>query len=112
MTGPKTTARRIQTPRPAQGVRPQYFADPNMDQMHAMILALATEVSVLFDRFDAMERILDAKGTLSRADLETWQPDETAHEERKAKRDALIRRLFRAVHDARTIVEAKTTEKD
>ncbi|MDX2144854.1 MAG: hypothetical protein SFV19_15975 [Rhodospirillaceae bacterium] len=86
-------------------MRPQYFADPNMDQMHAMILALAAEVSVLFDRFDAMERILDAKGTLSRADLESWQPDEAAHEERKAKRDALIRRLFRSVHDARAKLE-------
>jgi hypothetical protein len=40
------TRTQIQTPRVAQGTRPQYFADPNMDQMHAMILALATEVSV------------------------------------------------------------------
>jgi hypothetical protein len=100
-------AQPIATPRPAQGVRPQYFADPNMDQMHAMILALAAEVSVLYDRFDTIERILETKGTLTRADVEHWQPDDTAHEERKTKRDALIRRLFRSVHDARAVLEAK-----
>jgi hypothetical protein len=94
-----------QTPRIAQGNRPQYFNDPNMDQMHAMILALATEVSVLFDRFDAVERILDEKGVLTRADLERWQPSEVADEERKAKRDALIRRLFRSVHETRAKLE-------
>jgi hypothetical protein len=95
----------VRTPRPAQGKRPQYFGDPNMDQMHAMILALATEVSVLFDRFDAVERILDGKGVLTRADLENWQPDAAAEDERRAKREALIRRLFRSVHEARAALE-------
>ena len=55
-------ADRIQTPRPSKGNRPQYFDDPNMDQMHAMIVALATEVSVLTDRFDTIERVLEEKG--------------------------------------------------
>jgi hypothetical protein len=96
---------KIQTPRPAQGTRPRYFEDANMDQMHAMILALATEVSVLFDRFDAIERVLDAKGVLTRSEFETWQPDDAAEDERKAKRDALIRRLLRSVHDARAVLE-------
>lgn len=99
------TQAKIQTPRIAEGVRPQYFADPNMDQMHAMILALATEVSVLFDRFDTVERILDAKGVLTRADLESWQPDSNTEDDRTAKRDALIRRLFRSVHEARVKLE-------
>ncbi|MSQ85812.1 MAG: hypothetical protein EXR10_03050 [Alphaproteobacteria bacterium] len=99
------TRTQIQTPRVAQGTRPQYFADPNMDQMHAMILALATEVSVLFDRFDAMERILNAKGVLTRTDLESWQPDTDAEDDRASKRDALIRRLFRSTHEARVKLE-------
>lgn len=40
----------IKTPRRAKAMRPQYFTDPNMDQMHAMIVAMATEISVLYDR--------------------------------------------------------------
>jgi hypothetical protein len=95
----------VRTPRKARGKRPRYFDDPSMDQMHAMILALATEVSVLFDRFDAMERILDTKGVMTRADLENWEPDATAHAERRDKREALIRRLLRSVHDARKALE-------
>lgn len=91
----------IKTPRRAKAMRPQYFADPNMDQMHAMIVAMATEISVLYDRFDALERVLEKKGSLVRRDLEAWQPDDSAHADRKSKRDALIRRIFRVVHDAR-----------
>lgn len=92
---------KIKTPRRAKATRPQYFADSNMDQMHAMIVAMATEISVLYDRFDALERVLEKKGSLVRADLEAWQPDDGAHAERKGKREALIRRIFRVVHDAR-----------
>ena len=94
-----------QTPRRARGKRPRYFDDPNMDQMHAMILALATEVSVLTDRFDAIERILDRKGTMTRAELDQWQPDPKAWTERQDKRAALIRRLFRSVQDTRAALE-------
>ncbi|MBM3513380.1 MAG: hypothetical protein FJX59_06660 [Alphaproteobacteria bacterium] len=96
----------IKTPRRAKAMRPQYFTDPNMDQMHAMIVAMATEISVLYDRFDSLERVLEKKGSLVRADLEAWQADDAAHDERRSKRDALIRRIFRVVHDARGALDA------
>ena len=100
-------AERIQTPRQAQGNRPQYFDDPNMDQMHAMIIALATEMSVLTDRFDTLERVLEDQGRISRADIEAWEPDESAEDERYEKRNQLIRRLFRTVREARTNLEGR-----
>ena len=96
---------KIQTPRPSKGKRPQYFNDPNMDQMHAMIIALATEVSVLTDRFDTIERVLETKGAVTRADIEAWEPDEDSWQERKDKREDLIRRLFRSVRETRTALE-------
>ncbi|MCA9267633.1 MAG: hypothetical protein KDE14_07520 [Rhodobacteraceae bacterium] len=98
---------RIKTPRRTKAMRPQYFSDPNMDQMHAMIVAMAAEISVLYDRFDTMERIMDAKGVVSRSDIEDWRPDEAAYEDRKDKRDDLIRRIFRSVHDARARLDDK-----
>lgn len=101
---------RIQTPRQAQGNRPQYFDDPNMDQMHAMIIALATEVSVLADRFDTLERVMEKKGSVTRADLEAWEPDETEWQERKDKREDLIRRLFRTVRETRATLEGHTSD--
>ncbi|NKB44553.1 MAG: hypothetical protein GKS03_09785 [Alphaproteobacteria bacterium] len=102
----------ITTPRPAQGKRPQYFDDPNMDQMHAMIIALATEVSVLTDRFDTIERVLEEKGTVDRADIENWQPDEKTWDERREQREQLIRRLFRTVREARTTLEGRDGQSD
>lgn len=101
---------RIQTPRPAKGNRPQYFDDPNMDQMHAMIIALATEVSVLTDRFDTLERVMEDKGSVTRADLEAWEPDDVTWQERKDKREQLIRRLFRSVREARTALEGHPSD--
>jgi hypothetical protein len=101
---------KIQTPRPAKGKRPQYFNDPNMDQMHAMIIALATEVSVLTDRFDTIERVLESKGSLTRADIEAWEPDDAAWQERKDNREELIRRLFRTVRESRTVLEGSGTD--
>jgi len=98
---------KIQTPRQAKGKRPQYFDDPNMDQMHAMIIALATEVSVLTDRFDTIERVLESKGAVTRADIEAWEPDEAEWEERKENRAQLIRRLFRTVGESRAVLEGE-----
>ena len=103
-------ADRIQTPRPSKGNRPQYFDDPNMDQMHAMIIALATEVSVLTDRFDTIERVLEEKGSLTRADIEAWEPDDEAWEVRREQREQLIRRLFRTVRESRTALEGHNEE--
>lgn len=74
-----------------------------------MILALATEVSVLTDRFDTIERVLDEKGTVSRADIESWEPDEATWEERREQREQLIRRLFRSVRESRTALEGHNT---
>ena len=76
-----------------------------MDQMHAMIIALATEVSVLTDRFDTIERVLEDKGSVTRAEIEAWEADDTASDERHAKRDQLIKRLFRTVRESRTVLE-------
>ncbi|MDG2320106.1 MAG: hypothetical protein P8L79_07610 [Rhodospirillaceae bacterium] len=95
----------VSTPRPSKGNRPQYFDDPNMDQMHAMIIALATEVSVLTDRFDTIERVLEDKGSVTRAEIEAWEADAPASDERHAKRDQLIKRLFRTVRESRTVLE-------
>lgn len=96
--------KKIQTPRIAKGKRPQYFSDPSLDQMHAMIIALTTEVSVLTDRADLIERLLEQKGTLTRRDIEDWQPDANALTERHDKRETLIRRIFRSVHETSNVL--------
>ena len=60
-------------------------------------MSLVGELSATRDRLDALERVLDERGAVSRADVEAYAPDEQAEEERQRRRDAYIRRVMRVV---------------
>jgi hypothetical protein len=79
----------------AKGRRPDYFDDPASERMLSMLLALVGEVSVLRDRFDTIERLLDEQGTLRREDIERHVPDRAAGEERGEATRAYIARIMR-----------------
>jgi hypothetical protein len=85
----------IRLPRVAKGKRPQFFDDPAIDQMMTFIIELSAEVSVLYDRLDTVERLLDAKGSVSRADIENYRAPDAVETERMARRDAYLKRVFR-----------------
>jgi hypothetical protein len=85
----------IELPRVTKGKRPYFFDDPNIDQMMTFILELLTEVSVVRERMDTIERLLDSKTSISRADIEDYRPDADAEAERVAWRDAYIKRVLR-----------------
>lgn len=81
----------------AKGRRPAYFDDPAQDRMVSILMALVSEVSVVRERLDTIERLLDAKGTLSRADIEAFTPDPDAAYERSVATKAYIARVMRAL---------------
>ena len=81
----------------AKGKRPAYFADPAVDRVLSIVMAMASEVSVLRERLDTVERLLDANGTISRDDIETYEPDRTAGAERGLATQAYIARIMRGV---------------
>jgi hypothetical protein len=83
----------------AKGKKPVYFDQPQTDQLLAIILALTGEVSVLHERLDTVERLLEAKGGLSIADIEAFQPNEKVSQEREQWRAAYIARVLRVVQD-------------
>ncbi len=84
--------------RRAKGARPYFFDDPTCDKLLSIIMGLAGEVSVLQDRLDTTLRLLEERGTLSRADLEAYQPDAEVRTERDAWREEFLGRLLRVVH--------------
>jgi hypothetical protein len=90
----------VRLPRVAKGKRPQFFDDPAIDQMMTFIIELSAEVSVVYDRLDTVERLLDAKGTVSRADIEAYRANETVEAERMARRDGYLKRVFRMHQNA------------
>jgi phosphoglycolate phosphatase-like HAD superfamily hydrolase len=83
----------------ARGPRPTFFADTQLDRFHVMLVALLQEVSVVRDRLDTVERLLDQRGVLTRADIEAYLPDTDAEAERSEERSALIERVLRVVFE-------------
>jgi hypothetical protein len=81
----------------AKGKRPHYFEDPAIDRTLSIVMAIAGEVSVLRERLDTVERLLDAKGTISRADIESYTPDRVAGAERGLLTKEYIARILRGV---------------
>ncbi|ESZ87842.1 MAG: hypothetical protein Q27BB25_07125 [Blastomonas sp. CACIA14H2] len=79
----------------AKGKRPDFLGDPDKERMLSMLMAVIGEVSVLRERLDTVERLLDAKGTISRADIESYRPDREAGYERGVMVRDYIARVMR-----------------
>jgi hypothetical protein len=84
-------------PRDPKGRRAQFYSDPAIDQLWAVVTALTAEVSVAFDRLDTLERLLERDGRATRASIEAFRPDETAAAERARRREELIQRVFQVL---------------
>lgn len=79
----------------AKGKRPEFFADPAVDRLTSLAMALMAEVSVLRERLDTVERLLEAKGTVRREDIASYVPDKTAGDERGLATRAFVARVLR-----------------
>ncbi len=84
----------------AKGKRPDYFDDPAIDRILSIVMALVAEVSVLRQRQDTVERLLDAQGLVTRADIEGFVADKDAAYERGVETKAYIARVMRGVSQA------------
>jgi hypothetical protein len=77
-------------PRAARDGRPQFHADPAIDRLVAMVLGLASEVSVLTDRLATVERL----AALPPDAIDAYTPGPAEREAREARRDALLDRIL------------------
>lgn len=81
-------------PRAAKGPRPQFFDDPTSDTLLSMNVALLTELMATRERLDTLERLVAAKGVLGREEIESYEPDAAAEQEREQLRDTMSRHVF------------------
>jgi hypothetical protein len=95
------SATRRDPPRRPKGHQPHYFDDPAIDQLHSALLALATELSVAFDRIDTLEQILEQRAGVARAEIDAYVPDDAAVARRAARRHDIAERLLRPFVDYR-----------
>ena len=84
-------------PKHSKGERPYFFDDPAVDKLLAMLLAMTGELSVLRDRLDTIERIVEEKGLISRQDIESYEPDKNIIAERDAQREDYLKQILRIV---------------
>ncbi len=84
----------FQLKRSIRGRRPQFFDDRAIDQLHGMVMAMATEMSVLYERVDTMERVAASKGVMLREELEKYRPDEATQAAREEWRQKFLKRMF------------------
>lgn len=83
----------------AKGRRPDYH-DFATDRLLSIVMALVGEVSVLRQRLDTAERLLESKGVLTKAAIEAYEPDAQAGYERGVETKAYIARVMRGVQQA------------
>ncbi len=68
----------------ARGKRPYFFDDPDVERVLSITMAVAGELAVLRQRLDTIEELLETQGAVTRADIETFEPD-PAHAERRGR---------------------------
>lgn len=90
----------------AKGKRPEFFDDPAVDRLYSLVLALAAEVSVLRDRNDTLERLLEKGGAISREDIESFVPGKQEAEERGLSTKAYMARIMRGFQQEVEAMEA------
>ena len=81
----------------AKGKRPGYFRDSDSDRLMAILMAVSGELAVTRERLDTLERVLEAKGLLQQADIESYVPDSDAARKRGLWHQEFIARILRVV---------------
>jgi hypothetical protein len=81
----------------AKGARPYFFADPAVERVLSITMAVASEVAVLRERMDTIERMMEAGTPVTKAAIDAFRPDDTAARERQEWHAAYIARILRIV---------------
>jgi hypothetical protein len=78
------------------GKRP-YFLHPETERVLAITMAVVQELSVMRERIDTLERLLERQGLLWRAEIEAFEPTPREAAERGAWIQEYLTRVLRIV---------------
>lgn len=90
----------------ARGKRPYFFKDPDVERVLAIAMAIAMEHAVTRQRLDALERLVEAKGLLTRAEIDAYAPDREGEAERTLWMKEYIARVLRIVQQETEALES------
>lgn len=75
--------------------KPQFLDQPGMDGAISVLFRLAMEISVLRERLATHEALAEKSGAYSRADVESYVPDEASATEIQKAREAFVAGIMR-----------------
>jgi hypothetical protein len=96
----------------ARGPRPTYFDDPQLDRLLNIVVALAAETAVTRERLDTHERLLEQRGVLTRADVESFRAEGLAEAERERLREEFTERVLRTLFEEAEALEPRGDQHD
>jgi len=88
------TANHDDTSRPFKLPRPKQLESLSPDQVVAVVLRLAMEISVLRDRLGTYEELFEMHGIFPREDIESFTPSKNEAAARKGARTELIESII------------------
>jgi hypothetical protein len=81
----------------SKGARPYFFESKETERVMNIAMAIATEVAVVRERMDTIERLLEAKGILSQSEIEAFVPTDEQAEERQLWHTRYSARILRII---------------
>lgn len=68
--------------------------EPVAERLVKIVTALATEVAVLRERLDTLEKLAEKNGLVTAAEIEDFAPDPAMEQARQQWRQAYLERIF------------------
>jgi F420-dependent methylenetetrahydromethanopterin dehydrogenase len=81
----------------SKGARPYFLNDPAVERVLNITMAVATELAVVRERLDTIERLLQSKNLLSQVEIEAFVPTDEQAEERQLWHARYAARIMRIV---------------
>lgn len=91
----------------ARGKRPTFLKDPDVERLTNIVLALVQETSVLRQRLDTVERLLEAGQPVTKASIEGFEPTKQEAAERGLWTQEYLNRVFRILQQEREAVSSQ-----
>jgi hypothetical protein len=81
----------------SKGGRPYFFNSAETERVLNIAMAIATEVAVVRERMDTIERLLEAKGIVAQSEIEAFVPTDEQAEARQLWHARYAARILRVV---------------
>ncbi len=81
----------------AKGKRPYFLENPEVERVLNITMVVAMELGVMHERLDTIERLLEKKGIMAKAEIDAFEPNNEEVIERQLWHARYIARVLRIV---------------